>query len=208
MRLRVKICGLTRERDVTAAVMAGADAVGFVLAPSPRRVDVDRAKKLASSIPPLVAVVAVVSDPSFELMDEIMRSKAFDLIQFHGNEEPGFISNCPLRSIKAIAIEGEEDLKLISRYEEVANFIMLDAKRGKLRGGTGTTFNWQLIRNFNFKKPFILAGGIGPENVEQAVKLLSPSAIDVNSSLEVSPGVKDESKIVDLMKKVRKLNEF
>jgi len=208
MSLRVKICGLTREVDVTAAVDAGADSVGFVLAPSPRRVSIDRAKKLALCVPPLVAVVAVVSDPPPELIDEIVKCKLFDLVQFHGNEDPSLISNCPLKSRKAIAVGSEEDLKLIPHYEDVANFILLDSKRGKLKGGTGTTFDWQLIKKFNFKKPFILAGGIGPENVEQAVKFLNPRAIDANSALEVSPGLKDETKIKELMKKIKELNGF
>jgi phosphoribosylanthranilate isomerase len=206
MSLKAKICGLTRKQDVDVAIKAGADAIGFILAPSPRRVDIDTAKELARDIPPFVSVVAVVSDPSSELMSQIIKSKVFDAVQFHGNESVDFISKCPLKTIKAIAIADEKDISLVRIYEKGANFMLFDTKLGKLFGGTGKTFNWQLIKNLRPRKPFILAGGIGPNNLEDAIKYVDPDAVDANSALEIAPGIKDEKKIYEFMKKIKSIN--
>ncbi|MGB4437299.1 MAG: phosphoribosylanthranilate isomerase [Acetomicrobium sp.] len=206
MSLKAKICGLTRKQDVDVAIKAGADAIGFIWAPSPRRVDIDTAKELARDIPPFVSVVAVVRDPSLELMSQIIESKVFDAVQFHGCESVDFVSKCPLKTIKAIAVADEKDVLLVHLYEKEVNFMLFDTKLGKLFGGTGKSFNWQLIKNFRPHKPFILAGGIGPENLEDAIKHVDPDAVDTNSALEVAPGIKDKKKIYEFMKKIKSIN--
>lgn len=203
--MRVKICGLTRKNDVEAALRAGVDAIGFILAQSPRKVDLDTAKKLACCIPPFVSVVAVVKNPTIEFLNEVIKSKIFDMVQFHGQEDPDLIYDCPLKTIKAIPVKDERDLQVISRYAHVANFFLFDAKAGSISGGTGKTFDWRIIKGLDPGKPFILAGGIGPENIEEAIEFVNPHAIDVNSAVESSPGIKDEKKIYELMDKLKKL---
>lgn len=201
--MRVKICGLTRKNDVEATLRAGVDAIGFILAQSPRKVDLDTAKKLACCIPPFVSVVAVVKNPTIEFLNEVIKSKIFDMIQFHGQEDPNLIYDCPLKTIKAIPLKDKKDLKAISRYAHVANFFLFDAKAGSISGGTGKTFDWRIIKGLDTGKPFILAGGIGPENIEEAIEFVNPHAIDVNSAVESSPGIKDEKKIYGLMEKLK-----
>ncbi|MBC7321669.1 MAG: phosphoribosylanthranilate isomerase [Acetomicrobium sp.] len=201
--MRVKICGLTRKNDVEAVLRAGADAIGFILAQSPRKVDLNTAKELACCIPPFVSVVAVVKNPTIEFLDEVIKSKIFDMVQFHGEEDPNLIYDCPLKTIKAIPLKDKKDLKAISRYAHVANFFLFDAKAGPLSGGTGKTFDWRIIKGLDPGKPFILAGGIGPENIEEAIEFVNPHAIDVNSAVESSPGIKDEKKIYGLMDKLK-----
>jgi phosphoribosylanthranilate isomerase len=203
--MRVKICGLTRKNDVEVALRAGADAIGFILAQSPRKVDLATAKKLACCVPPFVSVVAVVKNPTIEFLNEIIKTKIFDMVQFHGEEDPNLICDCPLKTIKAVPLKDKRDLKAISRYADVANYFLFDAKTGGLSGGTGKTFDWRIIKGLDPGKPFILAGGIGPENIEEAIVFVNPHAIDVNSAVESSPGIKDEKKIYELIDKLKKL---
>ncbi|MBC7239521.1 MAG: phosphoribosylanthranilate isomerase, partial [Chloroflexi bacterium] len=196
--LKVKICGIKREEDLKKAVELNFDAIGFILCESKRQVSLDEAINLSKAVPPFYPLVAVVKDPSPEEIEKIIRSRIFTHIQFHGSESPELIEKVPLKTIKAIPIEGKEDLNLVESYTKVADMLLFDTKVGKETGGTGKTFDWSIIRNYSKRKPFILAGGIGIHNVMDAIKKVKPDAIDVNSSLEVEPGIKDHSKMEKL----------
>ncbi|MFA0888712.1 MAG: phosphoribosylanthranilate isomerase [Synergistales bacterium] len=188
---RVKVCGLTRECDVRAALSLGADALGFILAPSRRRVTLERAASLVRGLPPFVSVVGVLSDPTVETLQETVRSRLFDCLQFHGSERPSILAGLPLKTIKAFGISSGEDLNGTMPYGNVADYFLFDTKADGASGGTGRTFDWSVLAKIRPDRPFILAGGLGPENIREALDRVRPSAVDLNSRIEAAPGVKD-----------------
>ena len=142
-------------------------------------------------MPPFVSRVAVVVDITLNELEEIQNSKLFDYIQFHGSEDISLIKKCNLKTIKAIKIENEKSLSDIALYQNFVDYILFDTKIENKIGGTGKAFEWNILKKVNITKPYILAGGIGPENVSQAIATLKPAAIDLNSKVEKSPGKKD-----------------
>ncbi len=199
--MRVKVCGLTRKEDVAEAVRLGADALGFILAPSPRRVSIQEAGRLTEGLPPFVITVAVLMDPTEEDLEGIIESRFFQAIQFHGTEPPEMFRGIPLRTIKAFGLRSgvPED---IARYA-CADWFLFDAgKAGD--GGTGQSFDWSLLEGGDFKKPFILAGGLGPENLPEALRRTGAAAVDLNSRIEAAPGVKDHERMKLAFMKIRR----
>lgn len=205
--VRVKICGLTRPEHLRAAVEAGAGYVGLVFFPkSPRNVDVGTAAALALEVPPGVAKVALVVDPDDALLDEITGAVAIDMIQLHGAESPARVAEIRARYglpvMKAVGIADESDLARLDAYMPVADQILVDAKPPKgadLPGGMGVPFDWRLIAGRHWGKPWMLAGGLTPQNVGLAVKLTGARQVDVSSGVERAPGEKDEGLIRDFM---------
>ncbi|HOA76952.1 MAG TPA: phosphoribosylanthranilate isomerase [Thermosynergistes sp.] len=194
---QVKVCGLTRRQDVEMAIEVGADALGFILAESKRRVTLDQVRELARDVPPFVTTVAVVADPEEEELKAIAESGLFSCIQFHGDESPETVASSPLKAIKALGVESKEDTARAALYDEASCWILFDSKRG----GSGRTFDWSFLKGF--ERPFILAGGLGPENITEALKELSPAAVDFNSRVESSLGVKDRKALASAIEKVR-----
>ena len=188
-RVRIKVCGLTRRKDVELAVELGADAVGFILAPSPRRITLEQAALLAADLPPFVESVAVVVNPTREETERIAASGLFTRIQYSGEEPPELVARSPLKAVKAIGVTDAADPAAATRFPEAT--ILFDARRGGRTGGTGERFDWELLRRSAFSRPFILAGGLGPENLREALDALSPWAVDLNSRVERAPGEKD-----------------
>lgn len=203
---RVKICGLTDEAAVAAAVDAGADWVGFVLvAASPRAVTPARAGALAEPARGRAKVVAVVSDAPDALMSDVSDALAPDVVQLHGGEAPGRIA--PARALthaeiwKALGVRAREDLDAARMYAD-ADALLLDAKppHGADRaGGHGARFDWALLADWTPGKPWLLSGGLNPENVGEAVRATGAAAVDVSSGVESAPGVKDIFKIKDFI---------
>lgn len=197
--IRVKICGLTRPEHVRAAVEAGARYIGLVFFPkSPRNVDISTAAELALEVPPGVAKVALVVNPDDALLDEITAAVPIDMIQLHGSESPERVAEIRARTglpvMKAVGIAGEDDLALLDAYMPVADQILVDAKPPKdadVPGGMGVPFDWRLIAGRHWGKPWMLAGGLTPENVGLAVKLTGARQVDVSSGVESAPGEKD-----------------
>lgn len=200
--IQIKICGLTRRRDVTTAVDLGVDALGFILTESPRQVSLECAARLVEDIPPFVSRVAVVMNPEQERLSEIVSSRLFSHIQFHGQENPTMLIDLPIKTIKTFSVETEADLREIDKYQG-ADYFLFDTRIRKARGGTGKTFDWTLIKKITGKKPFILAGGLGPENVLQAIRSCNPAAVDLNSRLESEPGKKDPARMRQAVLMVR-----
>ncbi|SIR43691.1 phosphoribosylanthranilate isomerase [Halanaerobium kushneri] len=200
-RTMIKVCGMTRREDIKFAANIGVDAVGFILAESSRQVSLSRVRKLIDDCPPFISRVAVVVNPTKNEIKEITDSRLFDYIQFHGSEEVELIKNTPLKSIKAISIAGEEDLKELEKYKEAADFLLFDTKIGSQTGGTGESFDWSLISNL--KIPYILAGGLGPKNIKEALTKLNPTAVDINSRVENEPGKKNHRLLKEIVEKIK-----
>ena len=201
-RTMIKICGMTRREDVVFAVNIGVDALGFILAKSPRQLSLKKVEELCYNLPPFINRVAVVVNPKAEEVKQIERSKLFDYIQFHGSEEPEMLKNTVLKSIKAISIAGEEDLAELKKYKGSADYLLFDTKIGSQTGGTGESFDWKLINEL--KLPYILAGGLGVENIEAALKKLNPLAVDLNSQVENKPGKKNHRLVKKTVEKIKK----
>ncbi|QVL35629.1 phosphoribosylanthranilate isomerase [Aminirod propionatiphilus] len=198
---RVKLCGLTRPEDVRAAVELGFDALGFILVPtSPRRVTFEAVAALRPLVPPFVAVVAVVAGAAEEELDRLVASRLFDAVQFHGGETPDLVASVPVRRIVALSVAERGDLDRARDYGGVADAFLLDTKWGGKRGGTGRSFDWNVLRGFDFGRPIVLAGGLGPENLKRAVEAVGPDAVDLNSRLESAPGVKDRRLMEEAMR--------
>jgi len=204
-RTRVKICGLTRAQDVQAAVQAGADAVGFVFyAPSPRAVTAEQVAKLLKSVPPFVQPVGLFVDVSEAELLDILKTVRIDLLQFHGHETPEQCAHLAVltgkRWIKALQMKPDVDiLPIMDSYREVgASGILLDAWHPDLFGGTGHAFDWRRFPQFEQSStsesqcPLILAGGLTPDNVTEAIHQTHPFAVDVSGGVESAKGIKDQ----------------
>ncbi len=202
MRTRVKICGITRVEDVLAAVNAGADAIGLVFyAPSPRAVTVEQAQKIAAAIPPFVSVVGLfVNAPKVEI-ESVLSHVRLDILQFHGDETAEDCEQINLPYYKAIRVKADTNLIQCAQQYRTAKALLLDAFSEAAMGGTGQTFDWNLIPA-NLPKPVILAGGLNAENVGLAIRQVSPYAVDVSGGVEAGKGIKDAVKIAAFMQGV------
>jgi phosphoribosylanthranilate isomerase len=198
-RTRTKICGLSTPETVAAAVEAGAAFVGFVFFDkSPRNVSVEQAMALALAIPPGVVKVALTVNASDALLTKLTEKVALDMLQLHGNESLERVADVQARFrlpvMKALGVADESDLLAVEAYAAVADQILIDAKPPKnsvLPGGNGLAFDWRLIAGRRFACPWMLAGGLTPENVAEAISLTGARQVDVSSGVESSPGVKD-----------------
>ena len=196
---RVKICGLTTRKSVLAAADAGAAYVGFVFFPkSPRHLDVAAARDLAIDVPPGIAKVALTVNADDATLDAINETVPLDMLQFHGSESPDRVAEIRARYglpvMKAIGIATEDDLPALEDYAAVADQLLVDAKPppgGDLPGGNGLAFDWRLIANRRWPVPWMLAGGLTPDNVAEAIALTGAKQVDVSSGVESAPGVKD-----------------
>ncbi len=203
MSVAVKICGLTDRDGLRSAIEAGARYVGFVFFPkSPRAVTPQQAAALALEVPPGVAKVALVVDADDDLLDEITGNVALDMLQLHGHETPKRVAEIKHRYglpvMKAVGVAGSEDLPQLDVYSRVADQILVDAKPPKnadLPGGNGLAFDWRLIAGRRWPVPWMLAGGLTPDNLGEAVACTGARQVDVSSGVESAPGVKDAQKI-------------
>lgn len=208
---RIKICGLTREADVRAAVAAGADAVGFVFAPSPRQVTPEQARVLARVVPPFVSKVGVFVDAPIPHIDAVAHEAGLHVIQLHGNENRRFVQTLQRMGytvIKGVAVKNGD--LLADLVDHPADSVLLDAYDPERAGGTGRTFDWrvatravQQLHGGNAFTPLILAGGLDADNVEDAIRQVRPFAVDVSSGVEAAPGRKDPAKMAQFVRRVR-----
>ncbi|SDY35959.1 phosphoribosylanthranilate isomerase [Citreimonas salinaria] len=201
--VRVKICGLTRPGDVEAAAAAGAAYCGFVFfSKSPRHLGVYQARDLALGAPPGLAKVALVVNADDATLDAITAVVPLDMLQLHGSEAPARVAAVKARYglpvMKAVGVASAEDLSVIDDYARVADQILVDAKPPRdaaLPGGNGLAFDWRLIAGRRWPVPWMLAGGLTPENAADAVAMTGARQLDVSSGVEAAPGVKDADKI-------------
>jgi len=203
MAVSVKICGLTEAAGLAAAVGAGARYVGFVFFPkSPRHVSPEAAAKLAAQVPLGVAKVGLFVNPDDAALDAVLARVPLDLIQLHGAETPARVAEVKARTglpvMKAVGVAEPQDLDALWDYGLVADMLLIDAKPPKdavLPGGNGLAFDWRLLAGRQILKPWLLAGGLTPENVHEAIRLTRAPAVDVSSGVESAPGVKDPDRI-------------
>lgn len=212
MRTRAKICGITRVQDIQSAVQAGADAIGFVFfEPSPRYVSALQAKPLAQAIPPYVNIVGLFVNASAEEIAQVLKQVPLDIIQFHGDETPEQCQQIAQfnqrRWYKAIQIkpdmENSEIIATIWQYQQAgASAMLLDAWHPELKGGTGHSFDWSQFPKLDI--PLILAGGLNPDNVEDAIHTTQAYAVDVSGGVESAKGIKDQQLIEKFMQGVQR----
>jgi len=212
MQHRVKICGLTRPQDVEAAILYGANYLGFIVeAKSKRRLSVDAAAKLSLPAKGIIPRVAVTVNADSETLERIMSEMEPDYIQFHGDETPKHIAEISrsydVKTIKALPVSSKADIMSAMEYAGFADYLLFDAKPPKgdqVRGGHGVTFDWNILKASALPKTWFLAGGLNPDNVKAALTIGAP-ILDVVSGTESAPGVKDHRKIEDLIKQSRQL---
>lgn len=203
MRVNIKICGLTRDKDVRAAIVAGADALGFVFTSSPRQISTDTAIRLISDVPQGVLRVGLFLDQDRSEIDRVVNSVPLDVLQFHGSETGQECSVFGLPWLKAVAMENAESAKQAERDYPGAMGLLLDSHTTGKRGGSGKVFDWSLSRSLS--KPVWLAGGLNAGNVAQAIRSVRPFAVDVSSGVETAPGIKDATLISSFIKAVKEV---
>lgn len=209
--IRVKICGLRTLADVAAVAKAGAAYAGFNFFPkSPRSLTIAEAQPLALAAPVGLAKVALVVDADDATLDAIVEGLPLDMLQLHGHESPDRLaeirSRYGLPVMKAVGVADEGDLAALLDYSLVADQILVDAKPPKnavLPGGNGLTFDWRLVAQRRWLRPWMLAGGLTAENVAEAVRLTNARQVDVASGVESAPGVKDAGKIAGFVRAAR-----
>lgn len=201
--VRVKICGLRTAGDMAAVADAGAAYAGFVFfPPSPRNLTPDQAQALALLAPPGMAKVALTVDADDALLDAILARVPVDILQLHGKESPDRVAQVRARYglpvMKAVGVATEADLPALETHAQVADMLLVDAKAPKgaaLPGGNGLAFDWRLIAGRRWACPWMLAGGLTPDNVAEAVRLTGARQVDVSSGVESAPGVKGPARI-------------
>ncbi len=203
---RIKICGITREQDIQAVVRGGADALGLVFyEKSPRHVSVQLAVQLARAVPPFVTIVGLFANPSVDCVREVLAEVPLDVLQFHGEEEPGFCRQFAKPYLKAIRVKAGVNLvECAARYAD-AQGLLLDAYVEGTQGGTGESFDWSLIPQ-DLPLPVILSGGLHAGNVAAAIRQVWPYAVDVSSGVEAGKGIKDAAKIAAFINEVKNVD--
>ncbi len=188
---KVKICGIKNLNDAISAADYGADAIGFVFAKSKRRVSKEKARAIVRKLPPFITTVGLFVNETVENMEAACRFCGLDAIQLHGNELPGILNSLKdIKTIKAFRIQNEKDISSIKKYKP--NAILLDGYSENKMGGTGTTFDWRIVKKLKTSIPIIVAGGLTHLNVSQAIKIVKPYGVDVSSGVESRSGEKDK----------------
>jgi len=194
--LRVKVCGITNLEDALVAVELGADALGFIFADSPRRIDCEKAREIISKLPPFITTVGVFVNERREVVEEIANECGLDALQFHGEETPDYCKQFRKKVIKAFKIRIKEDLEGLRHYDVSAHLLDSPVR--------GTPFDWDLLIGLSERKPIILAGGLNPDNISFALSKFLPYAVDVSSGVEEYPGKKDREKLKKFMEVIKK----
>jgi phosphoribosylanthranilate isomerase len=206
VRTRVKICGITRPEDGLAAAAAGADAIGLVFyARSPRAIDVEKARAITDVLPPFIARVGLFVNADKDFVNATLAAVPLDLLQFHGDESEQYCNSFARPYLKALRMKPGMDLAAAVKAYGSAQGILVDAWSDEQFGGTGKTFDWSLLGSAVRGERLVLAGGLHPGNVAEAVKAVRPWAVDVSSGVESAPGIKDKSKIEQFISEVQRV---
>jgi len=203
------MCGMTRIKDIEMGIAVGLDALGFIFYDkSPRNVTPDFVRSVVAKIPPFIDCVGVFVDRDKKEVEEIVEYCGLSHAQLHGNEDPKYCERLerfasPCHVIKAFRVGDQSKSTNFSPYDDVVHGYLLDTYIKGNAGGTGEVFDWSLIDRLGLQRPVILAGGLSTDNVEDAIKLVGPFGVDVNSGIEIEPGIKDHSKLKEFVRKVR-----
>ncbi|MFW2373896.1 MAG: phosphoribosylanthranilate isomerase [Gammaproteobacteria bacterium] len=206
LRTRVKICGITRTEDAVEAARLGVDAIGLVFYEnSPRHLSIAQAQQVCQALPGFVTVVSLFLNPEAGLVKDVLASVPVDLLQFHGNESGDFCRSFNRPYIKALGMADDQDLEQRANEYPDARGVLLDSHASGAAGGTGEAFDWASIPQ-PFRQSIILAGGLSPQNIAEAIKTVRPYAVDLSSGVEAAPGIKDASLMAQLMKEVKRVD--
>jgi len=201
----IKICGITNIDDALEAVSLGVGALGFIFAPSPRRVDESAARGIIRHLPFSVWKVGIFVNEELKQVRRIAEDCGLDAVQLHGQEPPEYCRQIPLWVIKAIGVKGVGSVNEMERYSCAS--ILLDTPGTERAGGTGKAFCWEIALEARKRRNFILSGGLNPMNVYQAVQKVRPIGVDVCSGVEKIPGKKDRSKMIQFVEEVKRAHE-
>jgi len=191
---KIKICGITNIEDAQVAADRGADALGFIFYnQSKRYVETEVAKSIISKLPPFIKTVGVFVNQDLSEIIDIREKTGIDIAQLHGDETPEFCDSVPFKVIKALRVKDSVDIHEVAQYPVQA--ILFDTYSDIEYGGTGESFNWELLKAKDFSQQIILSGGLDPDNVLKAIQIVRPYAVDVSSGVEDLPGKKDHMKI-------------
>jgi phosphoribosylanthranilate isomerase len=201
--VQVKICGITNLEDARYCIECGADALGFIFyKKSPRFVSPNTVAEINTHLPPFKTTVGVFVDHSFDEIMNIVHMTGISTVQLHGLESPEFAKALPIRTIKAFRVSDGFDFNILIQYNNCD--ILLDTYHKTQHGGTGKTFNWDIIPE-KYRQDIILAGGITPSNVTEVYKKIHPKAVDLSSALEKKPGIKDKDKVCQFFNIIKEL---
>ena len=203
MPVKVKICGITQYEDAKTAISIGVDALGFIFYPkSPRYIHPNKAHEIIKRLPPFVAKVGVFVNSDAPAILNAVQQAGVDTVQLHGNEPPELVQKLPMTVIKAFPVGKNFDPAILNEYQ--ANGILLDTWNETLAGGTGRTFDWTIAKSIaQYHHNIILAGGLGPTNIAEALETVQPYAVEFNSGVEIKPGVKNPRKMRDAVAVVK-----
>ena len=202
--VRVKICGITNGKDASEAVKLGADALGFIFAPSPRRIRPEAARRIIAALPPFVISVGVFVNEEPASIKKVIGTCGLGLVQLHGDESAAVCAELMPRTVKAFRLKDGRSLGGIDPYLGNVKALLFDTHSEKMWGGTGRTFDWSLAaEGKKLGVPLILSGGLNPANIAEAIKTVRPYAVDVNSGIEERPGKKDHRLMNALMETIR-----
>ena len=202
--IKVKICGITNSDDASKAVELGVDALGFIFAPSPRRIRPEEAHSIIAALPPFVIAVGVFVNEEPATIRKVAETCGLDLLQLHGDESAEVCAELMPRAVKAFRIKSERSLDEVQPYLGNVKALLFDTFSEKVRGGTGKTFDWSVAAKAKrFGVPLILSGGLSPANIAEAITTVRPYAVDVNSGIEERPGKKDHRLMRALMEVIR-----
>ena len=208
VRVRAKVCGITRKEDAINAINSGADAIGLVFyQPSPRSVDIEVAKKICDILSPFITIVGLFVNSDKEYVQSVCQEVPLTLLQFHGDESEVFCNSFSLPYIKAIRVKAAQDVEYAFDEYQSASGILVDAYVKGVPGGTGESFDWALLPA-KCAKPLILAGGLTPSNVHKAILDVQPYAVDVSGGVELSKGIKDNEKVTRFINEVSRASEY
>lgn len=195
-RTRIKVCGMREIAEVAGVVAAGVDAIGLIFVEkSPRCVDRERAREIVASLPPFVDAVGVFVDQDAAQVNEIVRYCGLTKVQLHGAESPAYCTEINCRVIKAFQVKESLATADLAPYAGVVSGFLFDTFHEKIAGGTGQTFDWRLLQKMSPLRPVVLAGGLTPDNVGEAIRQARPFAVDLNSGVEFAPGRKNLEKV-------------
>lgn len=207
-RTRIKVCGITSAEDAKEAIRVGVDAIGFIFVESsPRYISPEKAKEIVTQLPPFIHFVGVFVDKDPIEVEEIIEYCGLTYVQLHGSEDAEYCRKLahaatPCRLIKAFRVGPESKTADFTQYESSVKGFLLDTYVEGQEGGTGKPFDWSITASLGLQLPVILAGGLNPDNVCEAVRTVRPFAIDINSGVELEPGKKDITKLHSLIKSV------
>ena len=201
--MKIKICGITRKEDALLCSKYGADAIGFIFYPKSKRyIQPELALEIVRSLPPLLMKIGVFVNEEIGEVNRIAQLVGLNAVQLHGDESPEYVEKMTHSVIKSFGVDESFDFSKVDDYKNCN--ILLDVKDDKEFGGTGKSFDWNLIPE-NLRDNVIIAGGVSPNNIKEIYSTIHPGAVDLSSSIEISPGIKDKNKIIEVLNIIRQI---